>query len=381
MKKSFLYSLIFLFFCQVSFGQRTLSFTIKQLPEKHKGEEIFIACNCNNWNPGDTRGKFKIDSSGIYHFDIKLPEGNYEYKFTRGDWSKGESTKDGKPTSNRTLNLKADTSVDISIEGWGDDFTQLPKKHTASVQVSILDSAFVFPQLNTKRRIWIYLPTDYYKSKKKYAVLYMHDGQNLFDAATAGYGEWGIDECLDSLFAKGKKECIVIGIDNSSLRRMNEYNPNDDKKFGKGEGNLYIDFLVNTLKPFIDSHYRTLPDKENTFIAGSSMGGLISFYAVLKYPKVFGGAGVFSPSFWIAPGLDNELKNNAANINSKLFFYVGGKEGETMVHDMQRIESELKALSKSKMTEIVDADARHNEIAWRKYFPQFYNWITSGQTQ
>ena len=125
----------------------------------------------------------------------------------------------------------------------------------------------------------------------------MHDGQNLFDKATSFAGEWGIDEAMDSI----KNACIVVGIDNGGLKRMYEYNPNDTKQYGRGEGRAYLAFIVNNLKPFIDKKYRTLPGKQYTWMAGSSMGGLITFYAGLYYPQVFGGLGVFSPSFWIAP--------------------------------------------------------------------------------
>lgn len=121
----------------------------------------------------------------------------------------------------------------------------------------------------------------------------MQDGQNLFDDATSYAGEWGIDEHLDSLFSSGKKEAIIVGIDNGLSKRMTEYNPYSFQQFGKGEGNEYVDFLVKNLKPFIDKKYRTLKNKQNTFIAGSSMGGLISLYAALKYPKIFVGAGIF----------------------------------------------------------------------------------------
>ncbi len=121
----------------------------------------------------------------------------------------------------------------------------------------------------------------------------MHDGQNVFDDSTSFAGEWGVDETLDSISSHGK-EIIVVAVDHGGQKRINEYCPYDMEKFGKGEGNQYVDFLVKDLKPFIDKNYRTEKDKQNTFIAGSSMGGLISMYAVLKYPGVFGGAGVFS---------------------------------------------------------------------------------------
>ena len=190
-----------------------------------------------------------------------------------------------------------------------------------------------------------------------------------------------MDECLDSLFSQGNKECIVIGIDNGA-KRMNEYNPYEFKPYGNGEGDKYVDFLANTLKPNIDKNFRTLPDKKNTFIAGSSMGGLISLYAVIKYPNTYGGAGIFSPAFWTASGLENDLNKSVKKIKSKLFFYAGGKEGDRMIPDMKKIEADIKALpayrtarSSSKIYERVDNDEKHNEAAWRKYFPEFYKWM------
>ena len=122
--------------------------------------------------------------------------------------------------------------------------------------------------------------------------MYMHDGQNIFDDFTSAYGEWGVDECVDSLVKSGKPGCIIVGIDNGP-KRMNEYNPYDHKEFGKGEGDLYLDFIVHTLKPFIDKQHRTLTKRENTIIAGSSMGGLISYYAMLQHPGHFWKRGHF----------------------------------------------------------------------------------------
>jgi len=360
-----------------SFAQYKVTFLLKQPSLLHSMDHIFVAGNFNMWSPADSNFLLKPDESGISEITFSLPAGNYEYKFTRGSWEKAETDSAGNGIQNRVLNLQSDTTIRINIGEWNDDFkhtASAEKNNSASVNVRIMDTAFYIPQLNRTRRIWLYLPPDYAKSKKKYPVLYMHDGQNLFENKTSYSGEWGVDEYLDSIFKKGEKEVIVVGIDNGLSKRMQEYNPWEFQNFGKGEGDKYVDFLVKTLKPFIDKHYRTLKDKPNTFIAGSSMGGLISLYAVLKYPQVYGGAGIFSPAFWTASGIDSTVIADAKKINSRLFFYAGGKEGDAMVPDMKRIEKEIKEKSSSPVKEEIDPDAKHNEAAWRKYFPDFYEW-------
>ncbi|HET7118521.1 MAG TPA: alpha/beta hydrolase-fold protein [Hanamia sp.] len=372
-----------LYFSTIANAEYKVTFEVKPPPLLHSMDHIYITGNFNSWNPADKSYQLIPDKNGNLKITLSLPQGNYEYKFTRGDWNKVETDSTGKSIANRSFHLSADTTICINILGWNDDFksnqVSIEKNHTASVNVIIMDTAFYIPQLKRKRRIWLYLPPDYAKSKKKYPVLYMQDGQNLFDDATSYAGEWGVDEYLDSIFKKGKKEVIVVGIDNGLLKRMNEYNPWKFQNYGKGEGNQYVDFLVENLKPFIDQHYRTLKSKRNTFIAGSSMGGLISLYAALKYPKVFGGAGIFSPSFWTASGIDSTVISGAKKMKSRLFFYAGGKEEDSMIPDMKRIEKEIKSRSSSPIKEMIDPNANHNEAAWRKYFPDFYKWVVEGK--
>jgi predicted alpha/beta superfamily hydrolase len=207
----------------------------------------------------------------------------------------------------------------------------------------------------------------------------MHDGQNLFDDKTSFAGEWGVDEFMDTM---KMKKCIVVAIDNDGQYRMNEYCPWDFRlipdleKINKGEGKAYTDFLVKSLKPFIDKKYRTLKDKNNTWIAGSSMGGLISLYAVLQYPAVFGGAGIFSPSVWICKSnLLQFIKQKGKKVNSRIFFYCGKDESPEMVPDMLLAFEQLAVVSKSKMTTVIRDEGMHNEQTWRKELPLFYSWI------
>lgn len=248
------------------------------------------------------------------------------------------------------------------------------KETTASKNVVILDSAFFIPQLNRHRRIWIYLPPGYSMSKKKYPVIYMHDGQNLFDDKTAFAGEWGVDEALDTLGLL-VKESIIVAIDNGGDKRINEYSPYDMEKYGKSEGIGYADFVVKNLRPFVNKNYRIKKCRKHTFTAGSSMGGLISLYALLKYPGVFGGAGVFSPALWIAPQLKDDIVRRSKKVKGKIYLYAGKQEGESMVPDLLSIFNLLHQHSKAKLTTVIRTDGMHNEASWRKEFPLFYKWL------
>jgi predicted alpha/beta superfamily hydrolase len=378
MQKTFRGAAVFLLLCLFSqlHAQYRVTFIV-DAPASHSADSIFVAGSFNLWNPGNPEYCFTKSPSGKDSLTIHLPQGAYEYKFTRGSWQRGESDVSGKGSDNRKLTINNDTTLRLQIAAWTDDFAKTVQAvtSTASKNVRIMDSAFFMPQLNRNRRIWMYLPPGYASSKKSYPVIYMHDGQNLFDNATSYSGEWGVDEFLDSIISKGKKAMIVVGIDNGQEDRMSEYNPWKFQNFGEGEGDKYVDFLVKTLKPYFDKYYRTLSNKQNTFVAGSSMGGLISLYVVLKYPETFGGAGIFSPAFWTAPGIDSTVVLQSKKIHSKLFFYAGGKEGEAMVPDMIRIEKEIKIKSSSPIKEIIDPEAQHNEAAWRKWFPAFYEWM------
>lgn len=356
------------------FSQHSIRIELTGVPATHPSDTIFIAGNFNGWDPGKDMLIISRDEK-ISFIELKnqAAAGVYEFKFTRGNWQKVECSADGKDQPNHLIQLNSDTTVRFSIAGWKDDFAPVSKSHTASANVQIIDTAFGIPQLNRARRIWLYLPPDYVTGKKRYPVLYMHDGQNLFDEFTAGFGEWGIDECVDSMIRKGKPACIVVGIDNGP-QRLNEYNPYDSK-FGKGEGEQYIDFIANTLKPFIDKNYRTLSLKETTIIAGSSMGGLISWYAMLKYPGIFGNAGVFSPSFWIAPEIKALTDLKGSKLDGQIFFYMGGLEGERYIADMEEITTKLGANSSALIYLAIDPEGNHNELAWRKWFVEFYSWI------
>jgi predicted alpha/beta superfamily hydrolase len=358
-------------FCMAQHSLRV----IVAAPKTDNTSEIYIAGSFNGWNPKDETFRLRKDDKGNFTLQLlNIPAGEYEYKFTKGGWETAETDANGQPVANRKLTLVSDTTLHVTVAAWATGANAV-RKNTASANVKIVDTSLYMPQLKRYRKIWIYLPADYATSKKKYPVLYMHDGQNLFDEATSYAGEWGVDETLDS----SKKQSIIVGIDNGLLKRMNEYNPYDTERFGKGEGKQYVDFIAKTLKPFIDKKYRTLPDKKNTMIAGSSMGGLISMYAILRHPDVFGGAGVFSPSFWIAPQLNADIKKlvkPSTHRQSRIYFYAGERESKDLAREVLAVFEAMRMKAGCKMEVKINAEGEHNEHWWRLEFPAFYNWIT-----
>lgn len=236
------------------------------------------------------------------------------------------------------------------------------------------------PQLDTIKQIWLYLPAGYKDSEKSYPVIYMHDAQNLFDASTSYAGEWKVDETLDSL---KDPTAIIVGIEHGGDKRIDELTPFPNEKYGGGKGAAYVDFIRSTLKPFIDSNYRTLKGPENTIIFGSSLGGLISFYAAIKYPETFGAAGVFSPSFWFSPENYEFVKRLPLDPSQKFYFMAGTKESDTEVAEVNQMISLLKekGLKDENFNVVFIKDGEHNEKLWSQAFPKAYLWLMQNLKQ
>lgn len=246
---------------------------------------------------------------------------------------------------------------------------------TKAHNVDVIDECFHIPQLDRSRRIWLYRPPDYYHTEKDYTVIYMHDGQNLFDEATAFGQEWGVDKTLNGMWA----ECLIVGIDNCE-HRMKEYNFHDHEEHGEGEGRKYMDFIVNTLKPFIDKNFRTKKEREHTHLAGSSMGGLVSLYGALHFPETFGGAGIFSPSLWLTPNAAEELKPLAeqnTRYPQRLYFYGGSQEGSNMVEYIMSVAGMLQQFPNYQVHVEVNPEGDHSEWHWRNKFPDYYTWLAT----
>ncbi|WP_233498181.1 alpha/beta hydrolase [Meiothermus sp. QL-1] len=234
------------------------------------------------------------------------------------------------------------------------------------------------PELGNQRDIRVYLPPSYRQSERRYPVLYMHDGQNLFDEATSYVGEWQVDENMEALAREGL-EAIVVGIPNMGLERLDEYSPFRDPRYGGGRGARYLRFIVETLKPFIDDELRTLPGRAHTAIAGSSMGGFISLCAYHLYPQVFGGAGVMSPSFWFAEGAIYHLVEKTPRAPGRLYMDVGHLELSLSGVDSRRYLEDVRRMHRLLLQKgwrlgvdyhyLEDPAGAHHEAHWARRFP------------
>jgi predicted alpha/beta superfamily hydrolase len=254
----------------------------------------------------------------------------------------------------------------------------IEKKSTAAENVTILKKEFVIPNLNSiSHKIWVYLPPDYDGSTKKYPVIYMHDAQNLFDNATSYIGEWEVDETLNKLFNATGKGFIVVGIENGGTERINEYTPWKNEKYGGGKGAFYVDFLITTLKPYIDASYRTKKNAKHTALIGSSLGGLISYYSGLKYPKTFGKIGALSTSFWFSNKVEEFTQKHGNTKKVKLFLLVGGKEGFEMENATIKMKKLLlkTGFKPTYLKTKISPEGNHNEAFWKSEFLNVINWL------
>ena len=339
---------------------------------------VFITGNFNDWKINDERFRMQEVTPGqfLYTFqnDQNLPE-PLEYKYIRNGWENEELDEYGCFTKNRYL-PHAQGVVKDFVPRWRKsgieyDPALLPKG-------KVITSEFEIPQLKKQRRISILLPYDYDVSGKQYPVLYLQDGQNLFDDY-APFGNWAVNKRLAVLAEKNHHEVIIVAIDHGGADRIKEFTPYEGTKFGSVEGKIYAKWMVETLKPHIDSHYRTLSDAAHTGIGGSSMGGLISIYATLMYPDVFSKMMIFSPSLWVTSKVFFDAIHFTHPKSTRVYLYAGGREGGNMIPNVQRFKAALEKRgfndSPVEFNLVIDPKGEHNEDRWGKEFPKALEWL------
>lgn len=266
--------------------------------------------------------------------------------------------------------------VAVSLACWPAR-AQAPRPATAGPTVRVFTPPLRMPGFGFARTVRIYLPPGYERGDARYPVLYMFDGQNLFDDATSYVGEWGVDEALDTLARDARFEAIVVGIDHGNALRIRELVPYWNVRFLPNAGAGFVADVVQVLKPFVDANYRTLPDRAHTAIAGSSLGGLAADYAIHRYPQVFGKAGVFSPSYWISDEAFARARGTPLPPDSRVYLYMGGTEGDEAVANVARMAAILHARPGGAESVLlhVEPQAGHDEAAWKAAFPRAVRWL------
>lgn len=364
-------------FCFLQQLQAQVTFIISDLPAStSKPIRLFAAGTFNQWNPADSLYAFHLNARSEYEL-VCSDTGMIELKITQGNWESAEGTQDGKVIPNRKYRVKNKDVINLKIAGWERSSTN---KSTALSNVQELKSFQNYPNGLPKRKIWVCLPESYSQSETlRYPVIYMQDGQNLFDDSTSYSGEWGLDEYLKSLGQNTFNEAIIIGIEHSSNRTL-EYTPWQPDSMKGGEGFRYVDFITHQVKPYVDSVFRTLPEAKYTCIGGSSLGGLISLTAALQSPHVFGRAMVFSPAIWINhDSLITWVKTLNLENGPALYFCAGDSESRTMLLYVEELIPILqkRGLKAERIFYRKVEGGRHSESTWKDEFSKAWNWISN----
>ncbi len=351
------------------------------------GDGVFIAGNIEQlgaWQPNGL--KLDQTAANVFGTDLSVPLGTrMQFKITRGSWQTVEKDKLGKDIPNREIVATSSEDgvtqkISIVVERWGLSKTA---KSTATGTLKFHEQ-FDSNNLARSRNLSIWLPPNYEESDERFSVLYLQDGQNLFDNLTSAFGEeWRVDEAARFLIDRREiPPMIIVGIWNTA-DRIDEYTLTKDERLEAGGRGLdYIRFMTEELKPFIDRTYRTKTDRNSTFIGGSSLGGLIAIHACLQKPEVFGCCLAFSPTL----GWDNERLLTSFQTEVKwpadvrLWLSMGTREGRDVVshklnitraqrlHDLiSPNDSKTRTPMQIQFKEF--ADATHDEKSWAAQFP------------
>ena len=254
--------------------------------------------------------------------------------------------------------------------------------HTASKNVQILTDTITIDYLDEKRTLALYLPENYEIDSIEYPVIYFLDGQSLFDQKIQEGMEWQVDEVLDSLAKFDKTQSIIVGIYNSE-DRLKEYKPFPSTRWYSDKtvsGDQHAEWIVNRVKPWVDTRYRTKKERNSTIIGGASLGGLMSYYMLMEYPTVFGGAIVFSPSFWVNEIVYTLHENNKDLFDQKIYFNAGELETPT-VESVQKMHDILieYGFPKENIKVDIETGEGHWHATWRKGVKKVYPWIVDGE--
>ena len=349
----------------------------------------------NGWNPANPRYRMEKLPSGQYQYLFKNVRAGtvLNFKVTRGSWKTVEIAADGSNRDNRAYSVSnEDQVIESSVAEWADlSNKEAPSTIVGDVRMETIE----LPTFAGKRQLRIYLPPDYDTSNKRYPVIYMTDGQNLYDKKIANAGEWQVDELMEKLNQQSSPlTSIVVGIDHAGDNRRMEYLPfaydgvsykkEADGQPTKGKGEQFSDWLALTLKPDIDKRFRTKPEREYTSMIGSSMGGLISCYTVLKHQEVFSKAACLSSAFLkrlVAEHWVNYIKSTKKRLPTKFYMDMGDNEFGLFGNDILKETAEVEQLllqsgfTDKEVNNQVIKGGTHDEPSWRARLLTILEWL------
>ncbi len=390
----------------------TLSFQATVAKGVPQGTKVSIGSELNEWDPRDSAWyATQLDET---HFSLDITLGGewigreIAYKWTLqypestgNGWEYYEnvSAAAADASGNRTYRIKRGANqINDAVT-----FPDRREESKGTVTCGTLEVIEMdMPQFSDgrKRKIRVWLPDGYDEAdrSKRYSVLYMHDGQNLFDAATSFLGEWKVDESLTRQMKAGYESTIVVGIDNGESERFNELSPSwalsdlGKEYISAPAGEKYAEFIVSTVKPYIDAHYNTDPRREKTGVGGSSMGGIISLFMAIKYAHVFDYGIIFSPALHVyeQDALDRFFERYSFTVPQlpKLYLFAGEKRGGSQAaspYDESCISQYVGSVKENLMGRnypgqligtCTDPNGYHNENTWAKAFPSALQWLS-----
>lgn len=342
---------------------------------------VYLAGDFQGWNPGAPDWALARGADGHWRREAAFTAGqSLQFKFTLGGWGRVEKGPLGEELQNRLLVARADTTLHLVVAGWADG---APPRDTSTGDIRPLD----VPGFLDGRRVWVWLPPGYdAAADRRYPVLYMLDGQNVFNAATSFAGEWDVDESLAKLIAANEVEpLIVVAVANGGSRRALEYTPWPLAEFREptGGGAQHLQLIIDVLMPVVDRTYRTQKGPAHTGLCGSSFGGLMALHAAWARPDVFGRLAALSPSLDWAGHAPLQMVASRPRPDVRLYADMGSRERGNLVDaDGNGVDDsidDLRALRQALLQEgftegndllVVEGDgARHNEAFWARRFP------------
>lgn len=378
-------------FSQTKTEIKKLEITVTPPKNFNPEDKVNIIGPFNQWAYEGNNALLMTYKEGKLHATINHQQDTLIFNIIKNyNYSVARASATGKPECPIIYHAKQpSSSLTINIPAWQGDPPLKQTPHTLTGNIQYLKN-FAMPELNRQGDIVIYLPSNYQtQTTKHYPVLYMLDGQNIFDAHTAYSTEWQVDEILEKMTKKQKiKDLIVVAVPNSPQERWNEYAPwKFSSAYGditQANGNKTFNFIKSTLKPHIDRHFRTQKNAKNTGLAGSSLAGLMAFYAALEYDDIFGFVAAFSPSL----ALDNNNKSVLIEkINekkqmgeSKIYVDIGDIEynGYDLFDELYQALVN-KGYSQDNLRLVKDDLGRHCEDDWRKRFPNAITWLLNNK--